>query len=187
VEDAERTKTTKYLLEVSSGKTASVNRLIPIVYNELRRLANRYLSNERPDHTLQATALVHEAYMRLIDQTNVKWQDRAHFIGISAHLMREILVNHAVAHKRVKRGGGQYKLSVEDVGDWAVESEVDLLALNDALNELGAMDPRQLEIVEYRFFGGLSVEDTAAALSISTATVKREWRVAKAWLHSRLK
>jgi RNA polymerase sigma factor (TIGR02999 family) len=182
-----KSETTQILRDLSGGNREALNQLIPIVYRELRRLAKHYLRNERPDHTLQATALVHEAFLRLIDQTSVQWQDRAHFIGISAHLMREILINHAVARKRLKRGGGQYKVSVEEAGAWLSEPEVDLIVLNDALNELAAIDPRQSQIVELRFFGGLSVEETAEALTLSTATVKREWRLAKAWLHSRIK
>ena len=182
-----KSETTRILRDLSGGNREALNQLMPIVYRELRRLAKHYLRNERPDHTLQATALVHEAFLRLIDQTNVQWQDRAHFIGISAHLMREILINHAVARKRLKRGGGQYKVSVEEAGAWLSEPEVDLIVLNDALNELAAIDPRQSQIVELRFFGGLSVEETAEVLKLSTATVKREWRLAKAWLHSRIK
>ena len=182
-----KSETTRILRDLSGGNREALNQLMPIVYRELRRLAKHYLRNERPDHTLQATALVHETFLRLIDQTNVQWQDRAHFIGISAHLMREILINHAVARKRLKRGGGQYKVSVEEAGAWLSEPEVDLIVLNDALNELAAIDPRQSQIVELRFFGGLSVEETAEALALSTATVKREWRLAKAWLHSRIK
>ena len=182
-----KSETTRILRDVSGGNRDALNQLMPIVYRELRRLARHYLRNERPDHTLQATALVHEAFLRLIDQKNIQWRDRAHFIGISAHLMREILVNHAIHHKRLKRGGGQYKVSVEEAGPWFNQPEVDLMLLNDALTELASIDPRQSEIVELRFFGGLSVEETAEALKLSTATVKREWRLAKAWLHSRIK
>jgi len=182
-----KSETTRILHDLSGGNRDALNQLMPIVYRELRRLAKYYLRNERPDHTLQATALVHEAFLRLIDQSNVQWRDRAHFIGISAHLMREILINHAIAHKRLKRGGGQYKVSVEDAAAWPNQPEVDLIVLNDALNELEAIDSRQSGIVELRFFGGLSIEETAEALKLSTATVKREWRLAKAWLHSRIK
>jgi RNA polymerase sigma-70 factor, ECF subfamily len=183
----QKAETTRILRDLSGGNRNSLNQLMPIVYRELRRLASHYLRNERPDHTLQATALVHEAFLRLIDQTSVHWQDRAHFIGISAHLMREILINHAIAHKRLKRGGGQYKVSIDQAIAWQNEADVDLIVLNDALNELAGIDPRQSEIVELRFFGGLSVEETAEALNLSTATVKREWRLAKAWLYSRIK
>lgn len=182
-----KSETTRILHEVSRGNQDALNRLLPIVYRELRRLAKHYLRSERPDHTLQATALVHEAFLRLIDQNSVQWRDRAHFIGMSAHLMREILINHAIAHKRLKRGGGHWKVSLDDAVAWAPQPEVDLIMLNDALNELAAIDPRQSQIVEFRFFGGLSVEETAEALNLSTATVKREWRLAKAWLYSRLK
>ena len=183
----QKAETTRILRDLSGGNRNALDQLMPIVYRELRRLASHYLRNERPDHTLQATALVHEAFLRLIDQTSVHWQDRAHFIGISAHLMREILINHAIAHKRLKRGGGQYKVSIDQAIAWQNEADVDLIVLNDALNELAGIDPRQSEIVELRFFGGLSVEETAEALNLSTATVKREWRLAKAWLYSRIK
>ena len=178
---------TQMLLDLTAGHRAALDEFMPLVYDELRRLADRYLQNERPDHTLQTTALVHEAYLRLIDQTGVNWQNRAHFIGIAAHLMRQILVNHAVAHKRGKRGGGEYKLSLEEAADWPDEVEVDLIALDDALNGLAAIDAQQSQIVELRFFGGLTVEETAEALGLSTATVKREWRTAKAWLHNQIK
>lgn len=185
-ETPRKSDTTRILRELSGGKHEALNELIPIVYSELRRLARYYLRNERPDHTLQPTALAHEAFLRLIDQANVQWQDRAHFMGISAHLMREILINHAIAHKRLKRGGGQYKVSIDEAAVWLNQPEVDLIVLNDALNELAAIDSRQSQIVELRFFGGLSVEETAETLKLSTATVKREWRLAKAWLHSRI-
>jgi len=186
-ETLQKAETTRILRDLSGGNRNALDQLMPIVYRELRRLASHYLRNERPDHTLQATALVHEVFLRLIDQTSVHWQDRAHFIGISAHLMREILINHAIAHKRLKRGGGQYKVSIDQAIAWQNEADVDLIVLNDALNELAGIDPRQSEIVELRFFGGLSVEETAEALNLSTATVKREWRLAKAWLYSRIK
>src|SRR5262245_48808310 len=182
-----KSETTRILRELSGGNRNALNELMPIVYRELRRIAKYYLRNERPDHTLQPTALVHEAFLRLIDQTNVQWQDRAHFIGISANLMREILINHAVAHKRLKRVGGQYKVSIDEASVRLIQPEVDLIVLNDALNELAAIDSRQGQIVELRFFGGLSVEETAEVLKLSTATVKREWRLAKAWLYSRIK
>ena len=178
---------TQMLLDLTAGHRAALDQFMPLVYDELRQLADRYLRNERPDHTLQTTALVHEAYLRLVDQTSVNWQNRAHFVGVAAHLMRQILVNHAIAHKRAKRGGGDYKLSLEEAADWPYEREVDLIALDDALNGLAAIDAQQSQIVELRFFGGLTVEETAEALGLSTATVKREWRIAKAWLHSQIK
>jgi len=186
-ETLRKSQTTRILRELTSGNQDALRQLMPIVYKELRRLARHYLRNERPDHTLQATALVHEAFLRLIDQKSIQCQDRAHFIGISAHLMREILINHAIASKRRKRGGGEYKVSVDETMGLVNRPDVDLIVLNDALNELGAIDSRQSQIVELRFFGGLSVEETAEVLKLSTATVKREWRLAKAWLHSRIK
>ena len=156
---------------------------MPLVYDELRRLAERYLRHERPNHTLQATALVHEAYLRLVDQTQVEWQNRAHFFGVAANLMRQILVNHALSHQAAKRGGNAYKLSHNEAASVSKEPDVDLEALDDALNTLAAIDPQQSRIVELRFFGGLTIEETAQVLGISPATVKREWTVAKAWLH----
>jgi RNA polymerase sigma factor (TIGR02999 family) len=186
-ETLRKSETTRILRELSGGNQDALDQLMPIVYRELRRLARHYLRGERPDHTLQPTALVHEAFLRLIDQKSIQWQDRAHFIGISAHLMREILINHAIARKRLKRGGGEYKVSVDEAMALFNKPDVDLIVLNDALNELAAIDSRQSQIVELRFFGGLSVEETAEALKLSTATVKREWRLAKAWLYSRIK
>src|SRR5437867_361736 len=155
---------------------------MPVVYGELRRLAQHYLRRERPDHTLQATALVHEAYLRLIDQHSVTWQNRAHFFGIAAQMMRRILVNHAVAKRSEKRGGLETKLSLDEAVSFADQREVDLVALDDALKELEALDPQQSRVVELRFFGGLSIEETAEALGISPATVKRDWSTAKIWL-----
>ncbi len=155
---------------------------MPVVYGELRRLAQHYLRRERPDHTLQATALVHEAYLRLVDQRAVTWQNRAHFFGVAAQLMRRILVDHARRHHAAKRGGTALKVSLNDVVLAAEERAEDLVALDDALNRLAAMDPRQGRVVELRLFGGLTVEETAEVLRISPATVKREWTTAKAWL-----
>ena len=155
---------------------------MPVVYGELRRLAQHYLRRERPDHTLQATALVHEAYQRLVDQRAVTWQNRAHFFGVAAQLMRRILVDHARRHHAAKRGGTALKVSLNDVVLAAEERAEDLVALDDALNRLAAMDPRQGRVVELRLFGGLTVEETAEVLRISPATVKREWTTAKAWL-----
>jgi len=155
---------------------------MPVVYGELRRLAQHYLRRERPDHTLRATALVHEAYLRLVDQRAVTWQNRAHFFGVAAQLMRRILVDHARRHHAAKRGGTALKVSLNDVVLAAEERAEDLVALDDALNRLAAMDPRQGRVVELRLFGGLTVEETAEVLRISPATVKREWTTAKAWL-----
>ncbi len=155
---------------------------MPLVYAELRSLARRYLRRERSDHTLQATALVHEAYLRLVDQRGVTWQNRAHFFGVAAQAMRRILVDHARRHHAAKRGGPAFKISLDDVVVAAQERSDDVLALDDALTRLTALDPRQGQIVELRVFSGLTVEETAEALGISPATVKREWMSAKAWL-----
>jgi len=174
---------TQLLLDWSNGNKEAVNKLIPLVYNHLRGLANHYLRRERPNHTLQATALIHEAYLRLVDQTNVRWQNRAHFFGIAANLMRQILVNHALSHNSAKRGGGAYKLSLDEAVGLSKERDVDLVALDEALTRLAALDSRQGRIVELRFFGGLTIEETAEVLGISPATVKREWTTAKAWLY----
>jgi RNA polymerase sigma-70 factor, ECF subfamily len=155
---------------------------MPIVYNELRRLAESYLRAERPDHTLQATALVHEAYLRLVNQRNVDWKNRAQFFGMAASMMRRILVNHAEAHHAAKRGGDAQKLSVDEAISFFEEQDLDLLALNEALERLAQMDPRQSEIVELRFFGGLTIEEVAEVLDASPATIKRDWAMAKSWL-----
>ena len=173
---------TQLLLDWNKGDRAALDDLLPMVYGELRRLAQSYLSRERRDHTLQATALVHEAYLRLVDQRNVTWQNRAHFFGIAAQMMRRILVNHAEAHNAAKRGGGAQKLSLDEAISFAENHEVDLIALDDALKRLEAIDGQQSRIVEMRFFGGLTIEETAEALAVSAATVERDWRMAKAFL-----
>jgi len=173
---------TRILQAWGKGDEHAVDKLMPLVYEELRGLARRYLSHERSDHTLQATALVHEAYLRLVDQRGITWQNRAHFFGVAAQAMRRILVDHARRHHAAKRGGPAFKVSLEDVMIAAEERSDDLLALDDALNRLATLDPRQGQIVELRLFSGLTVEETAEALGISPATVKREWMSAKAWL-----
>ena len=174
---------TQMLREIGDGKEEEAPaKLIPLVYDELRRLAQSYLNQERLDHTLQATALVHEAYIRLVDCQNVTWQNRAHFIAVAAQVMRRILVDHARTRSAEKRGGLGHKLSLDEAVDFPHERDVDLVALDDALNALAQLDPRQSRLVELRFFGGLTIEETAHALNISPATVKREWTVAKAWL-----
>jgi RNA polymerase sigma-70 factor (ECF subfamily) len=174
------------LVEWSEGDRAALDRLMPLVYDELRRLARSYLRRERPDHTLQATALVHEAYMRLIDQHSVSWQNRAHFFGIASQMMRRILVNHALARATAKRGGHAEKLALDEATIVDGERQIDLVVLDDALKELEAADARQCRIVELRFFGGLSIEETAEVLKLSPATVKREWNTAKLWLRRRI-
>jgi len=173
---------TEILQEVRAGDKDAPARLIPLVYDELRRLADYYLRQERPDHTLQPTALVHEAYLKLIDQTRVDWQNRAHFFSVAAQVMRRILVDHARRHKAMKRGGFQQKLSLDEAVDYSESSDVDLVALDDALNALEQLDERQSRIVELRFFGGLTIEETAEAIGVSPATVKADWSMAKAWL-----
>jgi RNA polymerase sigma factor (TIGR02999 family) len=165
-----------------SGDQSALDELIPLVYDELRRLAASYLRRQ-PGHTLQPTALVHEAYLKLAGKSDVEWQNRAHFIGVAAHLMRCVLVDHFRAKQADKREGGRQKLSLDDVVSFPQQqNEVDLMALDDALKTLESVDPQQCHIVEMRFFGGLSVEETAEVLGVSPRTVKREWSTAKLWL-----
>jgi RNA polymerase sigma factor (TIGR02999 family) len=178
---------TQLLVDWSKGDQAALDKLMPLVYNELRRLASNYLRRERPDHTLQPTALVNEAYLKLIDQRNAKWQNRAQFFGISAQLMRRILVDHARQHQAAKRGGSEQKrLSITSAEALVKQPELDLLSLNEALDELAEMDPQQGRIVELKFFGGLSIEETAEVLGVSHATVERDWKMARAWLRRKL-
>jgi|SRR5687768_41873 len=178
---------TELLVDWGKGDQAALEKLMPLVYDELRRLASNYLRRERATHTLQPTALVNEAYLKLVDQRNAKWQNRAHFFGISAQLMRRILVDHARQHQAQKRGGSnQQRLSITSAERVAKQPEVDLLALNEALDELTRMDPQQAQIVELKFFGGLSIDETAEVLGISHATVERDWKMARAWLRRQL-
>jgi RNA polymerase sigma factor (TIGR02999 family) len=177
---------TQLLIEWSNGNQAALDQLMPLVYDELRKLARSYLRRERPDHTLQATALVHEAYLRLIDQNSITWKNRAQFFGIAAQMMRRILVNHALARRAAKRGGFVQKLSLDEAISFAEERDIDLMALDEALNELAALDPRQSQIVELRFFGGLSIDEAAEVLNLSPATIKREWNTAKLWLRRQM-
>ena len=178
---------TVLLAELTKGNEEAAARLIPLVYTELRRLASSYMRKERTDHTLQATALVHEAYLKLIEQRAVNWQSRAHFFGISAQIMRRILVDHARGHLRDKRGGGQIEVPLDEAIVFAPQQSSELVKLDQALDRLVQFDPRQAKIVELRFFGGLTVEETAEVMAISPKTVKRDWSVAKAWLHGELK
>src|SRR5262245_1127374 len=173
---------TQLLLAWSQGDRSALDRLIPLVYAELRRLAHRYMGQERPGHTLQTTALVNEAYLRLIDASQVQWQNRAHFFGVSAQLMRRMLVDFARAHRNLKRGGEAQRVSLDEALLAPQETDADLVALDEALTALAAIDPRQARAVELRFFGGLSVEETAEVLQVSPETVHRDWRTAKAWL-----
>jgi len=178
---------TQLLIELTDGNTEIVNQILPHVYDELRRLAGSYLRRERSDHTLQPTALVHEAYMKLVDQRQVKWQNRAHFFGIAAQVMRRILMDHARKHKADKRGGEAEKLPLEE-GLLVVsnESSNQLLALDEALERLAKLDPQKAKIVELRYFGGLSIEETAEVIGVSVPTINRQWRMAKAWLFGEL-
>ncbi len=174
------------LAKWQAGDQEAFRALVPLVYNELRRLAHRYLRKERPDHTLQSTALVHEAYLRLTRQEAVHFENRAHFFAISAQLMRQILVEYARRRRAAKRDGG-YKVTLEGAESGLKRQSVDLIALDDALNGLARLDPQQSRIVELRFFGGLTIEETAQQLRISPATVKREWSTARVWLHHEMK
>ena len=179
---ATRQEVTQVLLDWNRAEGNAAERLIPLVYDELRRLARQYLQRERSDHTLQATGLVHEAYLRLVDQNSVTWQNRAHFFGVAAQAMRRILVDHARSRRAEKRGGDCEKLEFDEELLPSAERAVDLIALDDALRDLEKLDARQSQIVELRFFGGLTNEEIAEALDISPRTIKREWRLAKAWL-----
>ena len=169
----------------SDGDRAALDRLTPIVYDELRRLASRYMRSERTGHSLQTTALVNEAYMRLVDYKSMQWQNRAHFFAVSAQLMRRILVDHARRHN-LKRGGGVQHVSFEDTAEVGGDRAADLVALDDAMHALARIDPRKVQVVEMRFFGGLSVEETAEVLKVSPVTVMRDWNTAKAWLYREL-
>jgi RNA polymerase sigma factor (TIGR02999 family) len=177
---------TELLVAWSDGDRAALDELMPLVYDELRGLASAYLARERPGHTLQTTALVHEAYLKLVDQRRVQWQNRAHFFGIAAQMMRRILVSHARAHRAEKRGRGAQPLSLDEVPELSAKPKVDLVALDDALDRLTEIDPRQGRVVELRFFGGLSIDEAGEVLSLSPATVGREWTMAKAWLYKEL-
>jgi len=199
------TDLTDLLEEWRAGDQEALERLMPRVYDELRRLARHYLARERPGHTLQATALVHEAYLRLLDQKRVRWQSRAHFFALAATSMRRILTNHARDRRAAKRGGGALTLTLDEAlvatpapaagggsgpgevaGAWAGVRGVDLIALDDALEALAALDPRQARVVELRFFAGLTIDETAEVLGISPATVKLDWKLARAWLFREL-
>jgi RNA polymerase sigma factor (TIGR02999 family) len=180
--DPSSRQVTDLLLAWGSGDQSALAQLMPAVHEELRRLAHRQMRGERHNHTLQTTALVNEAYMRLIDLSRVRWQDRAHFFAMSARLMRRILVDHARSRQYQKRGGGVANLSLDEGLVVADERGADLVALDDALEALAAVDARKSQVVEMRFFGGLSVEETAEALHVSGETVMRDWRLAKVWL-----
>ena len=180
--DPGRSEVTELLQQWGEGRKEALDRLLPEIYAELRRLAASYLRRERPDHTLQPTALVHEAFLKLVDQRAVRWQNRAHFFGIAARSMRQILVERARARRAAKRGGSRVRVTLDPGLMAAAPQAVDLEVLDDALTRLGKLDPDLAHVVDVRFFGGLSIEEAAEALDISPATVKRRWTVAKAWL-----
>ncbi len=186
MENATPNEITGQLLAWRAGDATALEQLIPAVYRELHSMAERYLRSEDPGHTLQPTALVHEAYLRLIDQTQVDWQNRAHFFGVAAQMMRRILVDHAKTKQRDKRGGGALNLSLDEALDYGQERAPELIALDDALQSLAAFDERKSRVVELRYFGGLSVAETAQVLDVGEQTITRDWNMAKAWLHQQL-
>jgi RNA polymerase sigma-70 factor, ECF subfamily len=176
----------RLLAEASAGKREALEALLPLVYDELRRQAAAYMRRERPGHTIQATALVHEAYLRLMKEPNTRWQNRAHFCAIAAHSMRQILVERARARHRLKRAGDQQRITLSDAMTAPASDAVDVEALDEALTRLSAMDPDLARLVEMRFFGGLTIEETADVMGVSPATVKRSWATARAWLRREL-
>ena len=180
------TEVTELLRRWSGGENAAKEALIPLVYDELRRLARYYLASQRSDHTLQSTAIVHEAYLRLVGHDHVQWENRSHFFGVAAQLMRRILVDHARKRNAAKRGGAHVTVLLDEAIGLSAQRELDLVALDNALKALAELDERQSRIVELRFFGGLSIEDTSTVLGISPATVKREWSTARAWLYAEI-
>lgn len=179
---AEPGAVTRLLLDLRAGRRDALDALLPLVYEDLHRRAARYLRRERAGHTLQPTALVHEAYLRLVDQRQVEWQDRGHFFAVAAQAMRRILVDHARTHQRDKRGGGVQKETLDENSAISYERSIELLAVDEALTRLETLDPQQSRLVELRYFAGLTIEETAHVLGVSMATVKREWSVARAWL-----
>ncbi|HEU0172635.1 MAG TPA: sigma-70 family RNA polymerase sigma factor [Blastocatellia bacterium] len=178
---------TERLIAWGAGDRAALDHLLPIVYQELRRMAGHYLRQESPGHTLQPTALVHEAWLRLIDQTRVNWRNRAQFFGVAAQMMRRILVDHAKTKHREKRGGDAVKLSLDEMINLSRERAADLIALDDALDALTRIDERKSRVVELRYFGGFSVEESAQILEVSPETVMRDWKIAKAWLYQQIR
>ncbi|OLE54525.1 MAG: RNA polymerase subunit sigma-70 [Acidobacteria bacterium 13_1_20CM_3_53_8] len=180
---ASSNEVTQLLEEWSSGKREALDKLTPLVYEELRRLAHRYMNREQPGNTLQTTALVNEAYLRLVKRKNVRWQNRAHFFAVAAQVMRHILIDHAREHHYAKRGGDARKISLDQVTLMSPERAKELIALDEALEALARIDPRKSRIVELRYFGGMTIEEVAEVLKIAPVTVQREWRAAKAWLY----
>src|SRR5215467_4351409 len=181
-----REEVTELLLAWNQGQSSALDQLIPLVHGELRRLAHRHMAGERDGHTLQTTALVNETYLRLVDCSRVQWQNRAHFLAVSAQLMRRVLVDIARSRNYLKRGAGARRLSLEQSPDLFQQMDPDLVGLDDALNVLATVDPRKSSVVEMRFFGGLTAEETAEVLGVSPDTVLRDWKLAKAWLSREL-
>src|ERR1043166_8843406 len=177
---------TQLLVDWGRGDREALEKLTPLVYGELRRLAHRYMSGARPDHTLQTTALVNEAYLRLADQTHPNWRTRAHFFAVAARAMRQILVNYALSYNAQKSGGGAQKIELDEAALVADAQSKEVVELNEALDRLGALDPRKAQVVELKYFGGLNQDEIADVLKVSSETVRREWRFAKAWLHNEL-
>lgn len=177
---------TQLLVEWRNGDKTALDRMTPVLYDELRRIARHFLARERSDHTLQPTALVHEAYLRLVDQHAVDWRNRAHFLGVAANMMRRILINHARAQQAAKREGYAHAVTLDDALGVFSNPRVDMLMLNHALQELTELDPQQGKVVELRYFGGLTIEETAEVMGISPATVKREWGTARLWLLNKM-
>lgn len=178
---------TEMLLEWSEGDKAALNRLMPLVYDEIRRIAHRYVQRERDGHTLQTSALVNEAYLRLAGQQSVDWQNRAHFFGVTAQVMRHILIDHARRRRYVKHGGEVRVIPISEAAEMSMQRASELIALDEALEELSKLDQRKSRVVELRYFGGLSLEETAEVLQVSLMTVRRDWRAAKAWLYKAMK
>jgi RNA polymerase sigma factor (TIGR02999 family) len=181
-----RHRVTQLLEHWGHGDDAALAELTPLIYEELRRLAHRHMGGERPDHTLQTTALVNEAYLRLADQSNLRWQDRAHFFAVAARAMRQILVNYAKSYRAQKRGGGALKVDLDDVAIVSPEESKEIVDLHEALERLGALDSRKAQVVELKYFGGLNYDEMAEVLKISPVTVRRDWEFARAWLHTEL-
>src|SRR5262245_796888 len=180
-------RVTELLVQWSHGDDAALAELTQLVYDELRRVAHHHLSRQRPDHTLQTTALVNEAYLRLADQTNPRWQNRAHFFAVAARAMRQILVSYARSQQAQKRGGGAFKVDVNDVALVSPEESREIVELHEALEQLSALDPRKAQIVELKYFGGLNYDEIAEVLKISRITVRRDWEFAKVWLYTELR
>jgi RNA polymerase sigma-70 factor (ECF subfamily) len=185
-ESSKPMEVTRLLVEWGNGDGEALERLMPLVYDELRRLARNYMRRERPGHTIQPTALVNEAYLRLVEQTNIRWQNRAHFFGVAAGVMRRVLCDHARARLADKRGGGAPRVSLVEAAAVSDGQTADILALDEALRELAEVDPRKARVVELRYFGGLSVEETAEVLKVSRSTVLHDWNLAKAWLYTQV-